>query len=148
MHRSFALLAGLALLAPVCLYSQEKKSELRPASKQWTGVLANKKLQDVAKAGQIITDAETLAKVWTSWKGKAALPEVDFKTQFVVVYTSDYELNKMSLYGGPDKWKGSVSNKSPKQLSGFSWAIGIFETKGVKEISGVNLEDKDKPKDK
>jgi hypothetical protein len=152
--RSVALLAGLALLAPASSPAQEKKGsprpELRSAVKQWTAVNADTKLQDAAKPGQVITDAETFAKVWEAWNGKEAVPEVDFKTQVVVVWTSEYELYKMSLYGGSDKWRSSVSNKSPKKIKGFSWAIGVFDLKGVKEISGVKFgeQDKEKPKDK
>ena len=139
MVRPLALLFGLAAFAPSAASAQDKKDDFRIPTKEWAGVIKDAKLKAVAKPGQVITDAETFEKVWKAWQPKAESPEIDFATQVVVVSTSEYEPLKMSLYNGPDKWKASNSNKSPKAVTGFGWIIGAFDRKGIKEINGVKL---------
>ena len=125
---------------------QKKKDDFRQPTQQWVGVLKDVKLKAAAKDVDVITDAATFEKLWKAWQPKAELPKVDFATHFVVVVVSDYEPFKLSLYGGPDAWKRSNSNKSPQQIKGgFGWGIGVFERKGVAELSGKKI---DAPKEK
>ncbi len=122
-----------------------KKDDFRKPVNQWVGVIKDEKLRAQAKAGEVITDADTFEKLWKAWQPKVDLPKVDFATQFVLVVVSDYEPEFLSLYGGP-MWKGSNSNKSPKQIKGgFGWGVGVYDRKGIDEVNGKKL---DTPKEK
>lgn len=140
-----AMVVGLVVLQSAAVAQDKpKKDDFRKPVEQWAGVLKDAKLKELAKSGDVITDAEAFEKLWKAWQPKADLPKVDFATQFVMVVVSEYEPEFLSLYGGP-MWKWSNSNKSPKKVSGFGWGVGVFDRKGVDEVSGKKLA---APKDK
>lgn len=144
-----AVVFGLVCLSPAAVAQEKKKDDFRDPVKQWVGVIKDAKVKGAAKSGDVITDADTFEKLWKAWQPKAELPKVDFATQFVLVVVSEYEPEFLSLYDGPDKWKWSNSNKSPKAIKdGFGWGVGVFDRKGVGEVSGKKLDAPAKDKGK
>src|SRR4051812_48036561 len=55
-------------------------------SKEWKGSVADQKLENVA--GDCITSKKSLEKVWTAWKIKDKMPDVDFDKEIVVAATT------------------------------------------------------------
>jgi hypothetical protein len=124
--------AVVMLMAAGAVHGKDLK-----AVKEWTGQVADAKLEKEWPNASPITNKDDFAKVWKAWAGDKEVPEVDFEKELVLVST-----NKVGQISGlilSDQKGGSyVSTGSidAKRTRGFYYAFTVFKREGVKVING------------
>jgi hypothetical protein len=119
------VLVAVVMAAPI---------DVKPG-KNWVAVINNEKLKDEAPKNGLITDAKAFAKLWKAWRGEEKVPEIDFKTKFVVV----------TLASGPNR-PGVSATLDEGELKitafqtliggdGFGYSLATFDRKGVKTVN-------------
>src|SRR5262245_36652637 len=87
----------LAILAAAC-FALPADTKVTPAQEIKGSFADNKdlpKMKEVPASG-ILADEKAFAKLWTSWRGNAVPPKVDFQKQFVYVATGVCAANRIS----------------------------------------------------
>jgi hypothetical protein len=103
---------------------------------QLTGTLADMNLLKAEPAKGFITDAAEWQKLWHAWRGKVALPPVDFAKEFVLVFTARGP-NAPQVQLGLDK-QGNLNALEVRKLAaggGFSYRLAVVSRKGVATVN-------------
>ncbi len=95
-------------------------------------------LRGKAPANHVIADQQSWAELWKAWRGDEPVPEVDFRTEIVIVYTC-YGPNYMQVWLERD---GSGNVKCVRStvtgLAGpsFGYVMLRVNRAGIKSVEG------------
>jgi hypothetical protein len=116
--------------------------------KDWRGVVKDDGLRKGAPT-QIdadtgyVADAKAWEKLWTAWRGKKALPKIDFEKELVVVITaSGSKLLAVVPVHKDGDLRFKVSSRvvgvgpGPLDLGAFGYYFAVQPRKGLKTING------------
>ncbi len=136
-----ALLCGLA--APTI--AQDKGVKAPPKAvkieKMWKGSVPDAELLKATPSPGYITDAKAFEALWKAWKLRDKVPEVDFKTELVLVETgssSTIDFLDVTL-DEKGNLKGAIIGTAPI-MPGFRYVIVAVKKDGVKSVNYKPLE--------
>ena len=107
---------------------------------RWNGMIADKSLQSVTPADGFLADAESLAKVWKSWRADEEVPAVDFTKELIlvgVVPGPNTVLMRPSLDDQGDLRFVVAGTK--RGGPGFGYLLLKVSREGVKTVNGKPL---------
>jgi len=107
----------------------------------WSGTIIDPKLRAAApENNHLITDDTTWKAVWKAWGKGEALPEVDFKTEVLLVFTAlGPNVPSVNLYEG----NGSVTAHVGRTVlggPGFGYRIVKIPRKGIHSVLGQSID--------
>ncbi|HWG47416.1 MAG TPA: hypothetical protein VN688_31925 [Gemmataceae bacterium] len=130
-----------AALAAILMMPLDTRAESRvlALSQQWSGSIADLALKNEAPANGCVTDAKTFEKLWKAWKIGEKVPDIDFKTEMVVVTTTRGSRLRLTVRLD-EKGDLRVDGVATRDLRpGFRYAVGVIKREGVKTIRGKEL---------
>jgi hypothetical protein len=137
-RRHFLFGAALAIILAMPLDTRAGAKILTP-SQRWNGSIADLTLQNKAPADGCITDAKAFEKLWKAWMIGDKAPDVDFKTEMVVVTTTRggrVRLNVRLDENGDLRVDGLATRDF---RPGFRYEIGVIKREGIKTVRGKEL---------
>jgi len=137
-RRRFLFGVALASILVISPETQAESKALTP-SQRWSGSNEYLTLQKEAPANGCITDAKTFEKLWKAWKFGDKVPDVDFKTEMVVVTTTRGGRVRLAIQLD-EKGNLRVGGLATRDLRpGFRYEIGVIKREGVKTVNGKEL---------
>jgi uncharacterized lipoprotein YbaY len=106
-------------------------------TKVWRGSIMDEAL--MVDAPTLITDAETLAKLWSNWKIKGKKPKVNFAKEIVIVATS--RGSGLNVFARLDE-NGNLESGGFGTMDlrpGFRYVIATIPREGIKTVNGKEL---------
>ncbi len=137
-RRHFLFGATLAIILAIPLGARAE-SRVLTLSQRWSGSIADLTLQNKAPANSCITDAKTFEKLWKAWMIGDKVPDVDFKTEMVVVTTTRGGRVRLTARLD-DQGDLRVDGLATRDLRpGFRYEVGVIPREGVKTVRGKEL---------
>jgi hypothetical protein len=130
-----------AALAAILMMSPDTRAESKvlTPSQKWNGSIADLALQKETPANGCITDAKTFEKLWKAWQIGDKTPDVDFKTEMIVVTTTRGGQVRLALRLD-EKGNLNVGGLATRDLRpGFRYVVGVIKREGVKTVNGKEL---------
>lgn len=113
--------------------------------KEWRGKFLQREDEPLMKEvpkGRYIADEKAWAKLWKAWRGKEALPKVDFEKQLVLVGAAECARNgirgNFRLTDKGDLRGGFAATELAGP--GFVYMIGVIDREGIMTINGGRIE--------
>ena len=137
MRKSLLAVGSLMVLVLcTCLLAQPKGKEIK-LLQTWSGKSADDNLRKAAPANGFVADAEVWKKLWKTWRGEAAVPEIDFSKDLVLVSTGDGP-NQLGIMARLDD-AGNVTVMGMSTMMagpGFCYGMARISREGVKSVGG------------
>lgn len=128
-----------ALVVCVAALALARDPEVKPVAK-WYGTISDEALEKAKPANGLIVDTQAWQKLWKTWCGNQAVPEIDYGKTFVFVET----------VSGPNRINPGVTLSKEGDLKvismatlmagdGFAYSIVQLDRAGVKTVFGKPL---------
>jgi hypothetical protein len=138
-----AVVLGLTLPAFVGLSRADEKPKPIKTEKTWGGLV---KIELRKEAPGNIADKDAWAKFWKLYRGEEKLPEVDFKTELILVVVNN-DPNGISIRLEVDN-KGDLTVDYERTEIRFinpttcAYQIALIKRGGIKTILGIPIANK------
>ncbi|PQO43073.1 hypothetical protein [Blastopirellula marina] len=121
-----------AMLTPICVAEEVKIDK----DQTWSGKVPDNTLKALAPSNGFVADAEQWKKLWTAWRPKEDLPEIDFDKQIVLVGVVSgpnlVMMRPMMNEGNIGFMTASTKMAGP----GFGYRMIAVAKEGVKKVNG------------
>ncbi len=142
---TWAMLPALVVFLGLAASAVQAEDQPVKFVKEWIGKFPKRTdeplMKEAPKSGYI-ADAKAWAKLWKAWRGKDALPKVDFAKQLVLVGTAGCAANRIGarfrLTDKGDLQGGFIATEIGGP--GFVYMIAVIDRAGVKSVNGKSLE--------
>jgi hypothetical protein len=108
--------------------------------KSWWGILAEKKLTELAPRKGYVTSNAAWKKLWQAWRPSEKLPEIDFTKHLVLVDLGGMHPVEQELrITDQGDLKIKLNFRVPPER-GHGYGIAVIERSAVKSIKGKAIE--------
>lgn len=125
-----------AMVVPICVADEVKFDK----EQTWSGKVADNKLKGLAPTGGFVADAEKWKELWTAWRPKEELPEIDFDKQIVlvgVVVGPNLVIMRPMINEGNI---GFMTAGTKMAGPGFGYRMIAVDKEGVEKVNGKAID--------